>query len=54
MAKFSESDWEVILAATHTEMTTEPFQALVKAVTGNSQGSQVCSSLYRPRLPADA
>ncbi len=30
MAKFSESDWEVILAATHTGMTTEAFQALVK------------------------
>jgi phosphoglycolate phosphatase-like HAD superfamily hydrolase len=30
MAKFSESDWEVILAATHTGMTTEVFQQLVK------------------------
>jgi phosphoglycolate phosphatase-like HAD superfamily hydrolase len=30
MAKFSESDWEVILAATHTGMTTEAFRELVK------------------------
>ncbi len=30
MAKFSESDWEIILAATHAGMTTEAFQALVK------------------------
>jgi phosphoglycolate phosphatase-like HAD superfamily hydrolase len=30
MAKFSESDWEVILAATHTGMTSEEFQELVK------------------------
>jgi phosphoglycolate phosphatase-like HAD superfamily hydrolase len=30
MAKFSESDWEIILAATHAGMTTEAFQQLVK------------------------
>jgi phosphoserine phosphatase len=30
MAKFSESDWEVILAATHAGMTTEAFRELVK------------------------
>jgi phosphoglycolate phosphatase-like HAD superfamily hydrolase len=30
MAKFSESDWEIILAATHAGMTTEAFQRLVK------------------------
>jgi phosphoserine phosphatase len=30
MAKFSELDWEVILAATHSGMTTEAFQELVK------------------------
>ena len=30
MAKFSESDWEVILAATHTGMSTEAFRELVK------------------------
>jgi phosphoserine phosphatase len=30
MAKFSESDWELILAATHAGMTTETFQELVK------------------------
>jgi len=30
MAKFTESDWEIILAATHTGMTTEAFQELVK------------------------
>jgi phosphoglycolate phosphatase-like HAD superfamily hydrolase len=30
MGKFSESDWEVILAATHAGMTTEAFQELVK------------------------
>jgi phosphoserine phosphatase len=30
MAKFSESDWEVIIAATHAGMTTEDFLAIVK------------------------
>ena len=30
MAKFSESDWEIILAATHAGMTTQAFQQLVK------------------------
>jgi phosphoglycolate phosphatase-like HAD superfamily hydrolase len=30
MAKFSESDWEVILAATHTGMTTDAFREFVK------------------------
>jgi len=30
MAKFSESDWEIILAATHAGMTNEAFQQLVK------------------------
>ena len=30
MAKFSESDWEIILAATHTGMTNEAFQEIVK------------------------
>jgi phosphoglycolate phosphatase-like HAD superfamily hydrolase len=30
MAKFTESDWEIILAATHTGMTTQAFQELVK------------------------
>jgi phosphoserine phosphatase len=30
IAKFAESDWELILAATHTGMTTEVFQQLVK------------------------
>jgi phosphoglycolate phosphatase-like HAD superfamily hydrolase len=30
MGKFSESDWEVILAATHSGMTTEAFLELVK------------------------
>ncbi len=30
MARFSESDWEIILAATHAGTTTEAFQALVK------------------------
>src|SRR5277367_3019659 len=30
MTKFSESDWEVILAVTHTGMTTEAFLEIVK------------------------
>jgi phosphoglycolate phosphatase-like HAD superfamily hydrolase len=30
LANFSESDWEIILAATHAGMTTEAFQQLVK------------------------
>jgi phosphoglycolate phosphatase-like HAD superfamily hydrolase len=30
MAKFSESDWEVIIAATHTGMSTEAFLEIVK------------------------
>ena len=30
MARFSESDWEIILAATHAGMTTEAFRQLVK------------------------
>ncbi len=30
MAKFSESDWEVIVAATHAGMSTEAFLEIVK------------------------
>src|SRR5271170_1988719 len=30
MTKFSESDWEVILAVTHTGMSTEAFLGIVK------------------------
>jgi phosphoserine phosphatase len=30
MARFSESDWETIVAATHTGMSTEAFQEIVK------------------------
>ena len=30
MARFSESDWEIILAATHAGMTTEAFQKIVR------------------------
>jgi phosphoglycolate phosphatase-like HAD superfamily hydrolase len=37
MAKFSESDWEVIVAATHTGMTTEQFLAIVKEWLATAQ-----------------
>ena len=30
MAKFGETDWEVILAATHTGMTTAAFESIVR------------------------
>jgi phosphoglycolate phosphatase-like HAD superfamily hydrolase len=30
MAKFSESDWEIVVAATHSGMTTEEFLAIAK------------------------
>src|SRR5580704_12361886 len=30
IGKFSESDWEIVLAATHAGMTTQAFQQLVK------------------------
>ena len=30
MAKFGESDWEIILAATHTGMSTQDFLGIVK------------------------
>ena len=36
MAKFSESDWEIILAATHAGMSTEAFQKLVKQWLGKA------------------
>ena len=54
MARFSESDWEIILAATHAGMTTEAFQALVKQWLATSQRSEISSALHGPRLPADA
>jgi hypothetical protein len=46
MAKFSESDWEVILATTHTGMTNEAFHELVRQwlTTTKVPGSQSSSS----------
>ena len=54
MAKFSESDWEVILAATHAGMTTEAFQELVKQWLANAKDPrfhQLYTELvYQPML----
>ncbi|HKD65987.1 MAG TPA: HAD family hydrolase [Candidatus Binataceae bacterium] len=54
MAKFSESDWEIILAATHAGMTTEAFQQLVKqwlATARDPRFHQLYTALvYQPML----
>jgi phosphoglycolate phosphatase-like HAD superfamily hydrolase len=54
MAKFSESDWEIILAATHTGMSTEVFQQLVKdwlATAKDPRFHQLYTALvYQPML----
>jgi phosphoglycolate phosphatase-like HAD superfamily hydrolase len=54
MANFSESDWTLILAATHAGMTTEAFQALVKqwlATAKDERFHQPYTALvYQPML----
>jgi phosphoglycolate phosphatase-like HAD superfamily hydrolase len=54
MAKFSESDWEVILAATHAGMTTEVFRKLVKQWLATAKESRFhrhfAALVYRPML----
>lgn len=37
MTKFSESDWEIIIAATHTGMSTEDFEKIVKRWISNAK-----------------
>ena len=51
MAKFSESDWEAILGATHAGMTTEAFQALVKNLALQVVGSNP-HYVRREEIPA--
>src|SRR5271156_4366928 len=54
MAKFSESDWEVILAATHTGMSTEAFQEIVKQWLAKAKDPRFhrpyTELVYRPML----
>jgi phosphoserine phosphatase len=54
MGRFSESDWERIIAATHTGMTTEAFRDLVKqwlATARDPRFHQPYTSLvYQPML----
>jgi len=37
MTKFGESDWEIIIAATHTGMSTEDFEKIVKQWISNAK-----------------
>jgi phosphoglycolate phosphatase-like HAD superfamily hydrolase len=54
MAKFSEADWEVIVAATHAGMTTEQFQGIVKEWLATAQHPRFkrpyTELTYRPML----
>jgi hypothetical protein len=54
MAKFSESDWEIILAATHAGMTTEAFQKLAKQWLATSRDPRFhqpyTALVYQPML----
>ncbi len=54
MAQFSESDWEIILAATHSGMTTEAFQATVKSWIATAKDPRFnrpyTELIYRPML----
>jgi len=54
MAKFSESDWETIVAVTHTGMGTEEFEELVKAWIATAKDprfhQRYTDLVYRPML----
>jgi len=54
MATFSESDWEVILAATHTGMSTADFEGLVKQWLATARDSRFHKAytelIYQPML----
>src|SRR5271156_6796543 len=54
MAKFGESDWEVILAATHTGMTTEAFESIVRDWLASAKDPRFhrpyTELVYRPML----
>ncbi len=56
MAKFGESDWEAIVAATHTGMTTEAFQGLVRDWLASAKDPRFhqpyTELVYRPMLEA--
>ncbi len=46
MAKFSEADFDFIRAATHSGMSTEAFQELVKQWLATAKDPRVSSTLY--------
>jgi phosphoglycolate phosphatase-like HAD superfamily hydrolase len=54
MAKFSESDWAVVLAATHAGMTTEAFEQIVKQWLATAKDSRFqrppTELVYQPML----
>jgi phosphoglycolate phosphatase-like HAD superfamily hydrolase len=54
MARFSESDWEIILAATHAGMTTEAFQKIVREWPSTAKDLRFhrpyTELVYRPML----
>ena len=54
LAKFSESDWEVIVAATHTGMSTESFENIVKQWIANAKDPRFhrryTELIYKPML----
>jgi hypothetical protein len=54
MAKFSESDWEVILAVTHTGMTNEAFEGIVRDWLASAKDPRFhrpyTELVYRPML----
>jgi hypothetical protein len=51
MARFSESDWETIVAATHAGMSPDAFREIVKQWLANTPGF---IGLTRPCVSADA
>jgi phosphoglycolate phosphatase-like HAD superfamily hydrolase len=54
MAKFSDSDWEIVVAATHAGMTTEAFLGIVKQWLATAKDSRFhrpyTELVYQPML----
>ena len=48
MAEFSEADWEIIVAATHTGMSTEEFIEIVDAMV-----AYLCANEIETYIPSD-
>ena len=54
MAKFTLKDIEALVLATHTGMTTDAFQAIVKDWMANGEASAFPQTLFADGVPADA